>query len=161
MRISIYEKLERDRVETRRARLDAERKLYELASLRDQCASLRVDLALIKLRYALRRKYRPDQPRVPAGNPDGGQWTSEAGSGADGTVDVDVTGSTEEQPSRSNPQDIIARARRLNIAARSDAYQRCLDLCYPLLERPQRSGSDRNQWDFHKCMNACLRRNLE
>lgn len=25
---------------------------------------------------ALARKYDPDQPRVPAGNPDGGQWTS-------------------------------------------------------------------------------------
>jgi hypothetical protein len=26
-------------------------------------------------------KYSPDQPRVPAGNPDGGQWTSDDGSG--------------------------------------------------------------------------------
>ncbi len=25
------------------------------------------------------RKYSPDQPRVPAGNPDGGQWTGEGG----------------------------------------------------------------------------------
>ena len=25
------------------------------------------------------QKYSPDQPRVPAGNPDGGQWTSEGG----------------------------------------------------------------------------------
>jgi hypothetical protein len=24
---------------------------------------------------ALDRRYRPDQPRVPAGNPDGGEWT--------------------------------------------------------------------------------------
>lgn len=29
-------------------------------------------------------KYSPDQPRVPAGNPDGGQWTSEASGGASG-----------------------------------------------------------------------------
>ena len=27
-------------------------------------------------------KYSPDQPRVPAGNPDGGQWTGEDGSGS-------------------------------------------------------------------------------
>jgi hypothetical protein len=26
-------------------------------------------------RYARQHKYSPDQPRVPAGNPDGGQWT--------------------------------------------------------------------------------------
>ncbi len=28
-------------------------------------------------------KYSPDQPRVPAGDPDGGQWTSEGGAPAD------------------------------------------------------------------------------
>ena len=27
-------------------------------------------------------KYSPDQPRVPAGNPDGGQWTAEGGTSA-------------------------------------------------------------------------------
>lgn len=27
---------------------------------------------------ALERKYSPDQPRVPAGNPDGGQWTGDS-----------------------------------------------------------------------------------
>jgi hypothetical protein len=31
----------------------------------------------------LDRKYDPDQPRVPAGNPDGGRWTSGGSSGAD------------------------------------------------------------------------------
>lgn len=31
------------------------------------------------------QKYSPDQPRVPAGNPDGGQWTRDGG-GADGAV---------------------------------------------------------------------------
>ena len=28
---------------------------------------------------AIKGGYNPDQPRVPAGNPDGGQWTSEGG----------------------------------------------------------------------------------
>jgi hypothetical protein len=28
---------------------------------------------------ALQRKFSPDQPRVPAGNPDGGQWTDGGG----------------------------------------------------------------------------------
>jgi hypothetical protein len=42
--------------------------------------ALRHDLAKLKLEYELRRfqeKYSPNQPRVAAGNPDGGQWTSE------------------------------------------------------------------------------------
>lgn len=43
----------------------------DLAALRLQCAGKHfVNLAL---------KYDPNQPRVPAGNPDGGQWTSEGG----------------------------------------------------------------------------------
>jgi hypothetical protein len=85
------------------------------------------------------QKFDPNQPRVPAGNPTGGQWASaEVG---------DVSA-------------IVATAKRLNLAARPDAYQKCLDLCYPLLERFQPPWSDRNTWDFHKCMNACLGRNL-
>jgi hypothetical protein len=32
-------------------------------------------------RLLLERRYNPDQPRVPAGNRDGGQWTSDGGSG--------------------------------------------------------------------------------
>jgi len=39
---------------------------------------LRMELAARQLELAL-RKYRPDQPRVPAGVPTGGQWT-DAGS---------------------------------------------------------------------------------
>jgi hypothetical protein len=46
-------------------------------------AALRVKLALMRLEE-LRRKagFNPDQPRVPAGNPDGGQWTSGGGTSA-------------------------------------------------------------------------------
>lgn len=83
--------------------------------------------------------YDPNQPRVPAGNPEGGQWIAAL---------MDKIG------------DIISYAKRFNIAASPGAYQRCLNLCYRLLERPQSPGSDRNTWDFHKCMNACLGRNL-
>ncbi len=41
-------------------------------------ARLGADLAALQMRWALVKlatKYSPDQPRVPAGNPDGGQWT--------------------------------------------------------------------------------------
>jgi hypothetical protein len=46
---------------------------------------LALSLATLELKLdafirALERHYRPDQPRVPAGNPDGGQWT-DAGAG--------------------------------------------------------------------------------
>ncbi|HEV7876955.1 hypothetical protein [Bradyrhizobium sp.] len=52
-----------------------------LAVLREQVAELRAEL---KRQRELEAKYSPSQPRVPAGNPRGGQWTD--GSGGQGTV---------------------------------------------------------------------------
>ena len=49
---------------------------------RAELAICRTNLALLNLEIALFRKYRPDQPRVPAGNPDGGQWTDGGGDGS-------------------------------------------------------------------------------
>lgn len=45
-----------------------------------QLAALRIDLKLLRLALVL-RAYNPNQPRVPAGQPDAGQWTSESDSG--------------------------------------------------------------------------------
>jgi len=81
-------------------------------------------------------KYSPDQPRVPAGNPDGGQWTG-------GSEDLDVN-------------SILEMAKQLAATTRSNKYLKCLDLCYPILERPQPPGVDANDWDFHRCMAACM-----
>ncbi len=48
-----------------------------LLALKRQIAALAFEL---KFRRLLREKaYNPNQPRVPAGNPDGGQWTSGSG----------------------------------------------------------------------------------
>lgn len=49
----------------------------------------RSDFAVLKMKWsgmkfaALASKYDPNQPRVPAGNPDGGQWTSAGGESGD------------------------------------------------------------------------------
>ena len=76
-----------------------------LAVLREELASLRAEP---KRRRELEAKYSPSQPRVPAGNPRGGQWTDRSGrQGQDqsqgtglaqpmGNVDIgDVSGSSE------------------------------------------------------------------
>jgi len=55
----------------------------EIVLLRRRLVSLKAQTRL--LRHELARKYNPDQPRVPAGNADGGQWTS-GGSGGDPTL---------------------------------------------------------------------------
>ncbi|KUL93542.1 hypothetical protein DK26_22085 [Bosea sp. WAO] len=51
----------------------------EIILLRRGLVSLKAQTWL--LRQELARKYNPDQPRVPAGNADGGQWTSGGGGG--------------------------------------------------------------------------------
>ncbi|MGH6737333.1 MAG: hypothetical protein ACRECX_14845 [Methyloceanibacter sp.] len=40
-----------------------------------------VETKLHALRYAVKASFDPNQPRVPAGNPDGGQWTDGGGGG--------------------------------------------------------------------------------
>jgi hypothetical protein len=47
----------------------------ELARIRWHLAALRFQNSMLRHAQAL-RKYDPKQPRVPAGDPDGGQWTS-------------------------------------------------------------------------------------
>jgi hypothetical protein len=77
-----------------------------LAVLREEVASLTAEL---KRRRELEEKYSPSQPRVPAGNPRGGQWSNrngggasfgnignaEGGAGADGTDGAEDVGSTD------------------------------------------------------------------
>jgi hypothetical protein len=53
-----------------------------LAAIRQEVASIRADMA--RRRLAEQTKYSPTQPRMPAGNPRGGQWTDRSGSGAGG-----------------------------------------------------------------------------
>ena len=63
-----------------RDRLFAERTEVLAAETRLERAMRRYDCAL---RIALKAGYRPDQPRVPKGNSDGGQWTAEGGGSGD------------------------------------------------------------------------------
>lgn len=49
-------------------------------------------VAGLRLGYLLNKRFNPDQPRVPAGRPDGGQWTrvgeGDAQTSQDGLVDI-------------------------------------------------------------------------
>jgi hypothetical protein len=53
-----------------------------LAALREEVAQVKADL--VRRRLAQQTKYSPTQPRVPAGNPRGGQWTDRSGGGGTG-----------------------------------------------------------------------------
>src|SRR4051794_17457409 len=55
-----------------------------LQQMRCDLAALNIELKLCRLGYLL-RKFSADQPRVPAGSPQGGQWTSGGGGAGGGT----------------------------------------------------------------------------
>jgi hypothetical protein len=121
-----------------------------LLRLRAQVAAAAVVTRLRLLADAF--KYDPDQPRVPAGSPEGGQWTSTGGANDDSLASDEG----RNQDGEVSVESILAIAPRL--AAARTRLDRCIDICSPLLERFQRPGSDRNEFDFRKCLNACLGR---
>jgi hypothetical protein len=82
--------------------------LRELAARREDLLRLRRELAAINAELKFRRFFRslkagfnPNQPRLPRGNPGGGQWTSEGGSGGgadDPRILSDATPDDDWQP---------------------------------------------------------------
>jgi hypothetical protein len=86
----------------------------ELLDIKRALAALDVELKLCRIGYLL-RKYSTDQPRVPAGSPEGGQWTSgggggggqgrEGGSGSEANVESPDPGSLAEGRSASEGDD--------------------------------------------------------
>jgi hypothetical protein len=61
---------------------------------------------------ALDRKYNPNQPRVPAGNPDGGQWTDGGGSNSGGGGYNDPRVISDADPESILPGQQYAQNRR-------------------------------------------------
>ncbi len=69
------------------------------------------------------RKYSPDQPRVPAGNSDGGQWM-DAGGGGGGGDEVERPGRSISQTSSTpDPVRVAADNQRQNKMVRDIAVQ--------------------------------------
>ncbi len=78
----------------------------------------RIDIEAWLARSDVERKYDPDQPRVPRGHPDGGQWTDGSGAGSDGAAgnvaipDDDAAGGSDgvetgEEPLTEEQQRLV------------------------------------------------------
>jgi len=75
------------------------------------------------------RKYNPDEPRIPVGNSDGGQWTTEGGGGG-----------SDEAANGGN-----------------DRKSKCIEECLYLLDRPlPYRWSNLNQFAFRRCLDECM-----
>jgi hypothetical protein len=89
------------------------RALAEQDEFEREVLALRHELAKLRLEYELRRfqqKYSPDQPRVPAGNSDGGQWTRGGESGGGDGAGHDAGGNDGQVLSDVTPDSIIPGA---------------------------------------------------
>ena len=124
MRRSTYDEIEQRMAEARHAAWKAEQQRRARVRWRAELASLSAFIALIKLGRALARKYRPDQPRVPAGQPGAGRWTIGVGIG-------DAI-SAEERPAGSGRGDapiVVAggfEPDQLNLTAQAFASRYCI-----------------------------------
>lgn len=74
---------------------DSPRTRFVLARLRSDIAAAKFELAALRFNRLLRKAYNPNQPRVPRGNSDGGQWSDSGGSsegvGSTGVAMSDAT----------------------------------------------------------------------
>ena len=76
----------------KQAALDYERKRYLRPDWRRYWKPSHDSDPLYRLYESVECKYSPDQPRVPAGVPTGGQWTSEGGGGTGAPSSTATTG---------------------------------------------------------------------
>lgn len=125
--------------------------------LRLKSALLAAALEASAKRFADALKYSIDQPRVPSGSPEGGQWTG--GEPEAGPEEVAHKPRSLEKIA-GEPVKILEFAKQMLAAGRSLTYQQCMDICYPILERYKSTRwSDVNSTAFLRCMAACQERN--
>ena len=128
-----------------------------IASLiRLKSAFLTAALEVSAKRFAGALKYSSDQPRVPSGSPEGGQWT-----GGEPEADSEEIARSPRSLEKiaGEPVKILEFAKRMVVAGRSLTYQQCMDICYPILERYKSiRWSDVNYTAFLRCMAACQKR---
>jgi hypothetical protein len=96
---------------------------------------------------SLLAKYSPDQPRVPGGNPDGGQWTSGGGSGVsenDDEADASEAGDLEQSLSTARDQEPREDLAHLQAIANDPIISRGIDAAWsasrPDSDEPREHG---------------------
>jgi hypothetical protein len=81
------------------------------------------------------------------GVPPAGNGVSRGRERAPDAIDLTTNASATSETSHSDGNVQVASG---------PSKDQCIKQCTPLLERPQPPWSDRNRWDFHKCVNAFM-----
>lgn len=134
----------------------------KLARLRTYEAASNFEVKLQRLARHLETRYSPDQPRAPAGSPEGGQWTSGGGSASStgsGPSDLQrIVGAVVSalDPISSEVSELPQAIQEL--VAQSAGYcRRIKNLCIAECSDTALPTSDFGA-SFFKCVNACLER---
>jgi hypothetical protein len=84
----------------------------DLLRLRSRIAHLRLQVLLLQFKQSLKAGFDPNQPRVPAGDSDGGQWTDTGGSGGKPARESALTGRSPAKITQERERNLaIHRAR--------------------------------------------------
>lgn len=107
---------------------------------------LAIKLATLELKLhnflaALERHYRPDQPRMPAGRPEGGQWTRVGGSSGGSRTRTALTGVLILQRVGVGRDGLIRHCIYQDMFGRQfTREQNAIELCRPTLPVPPYHG---------------------
>ena len=93
---------------------------FALRRLHYDFAALAVEWALFRFKRRL-KAYNSDQPRAPAGNPDGGQWVGEGSDGGRVLIAGDLPRGDEPKIPEERPQTARERNRAVKLATRMPA----------------------------------------
>ena len=80
----------------------------QVLQLRSKNAALRVELAALRCILALKAGFDPNQPRVPAGRREGGQWTDSGSGGSNARTVAESAAESAEARSQRRKQHVLA-----------------------------------------------------
>ena len=121
-----------DGADDQRAQASERKHDVDLSAARGALLQLRREVAALSAELKFRRflrdlkAYNPNQPRVPAGNPDGGEWTGEGGAAGPKRIRLAGPPPTNDPPEIPSRRPLTAQERNafLKSAARWLAWAR-------------------------------------
>src|SRR5687768_15059404 len=80
----------------------------QVLQLRSKNAAIRVELAAIRCILALKAGFDPNQPRVPAGRPEGGPWADSGNGGSNARTVAEPASESADARAQRRKQHVLA-----------------------------------------------------
>ena len=93
----------------------------QVLQLRSKNAAIRVELAALRCILALKAGFDPNQPRVPAGRPEGGQWTDSGGESSASRLAEPASESADARAQRRKQHVLAGGGAQFSVAPNPNA----------------------------------------